>query len=108
MTDKYLINNVRPGEYTRLREAKQNIMAEFIESFENDEYAKKAKQLNLSFRYNPETRTVGIVRGDEKRLVLNEDEACLDYIEKGIVASLHQNLEDKIRILRTREGIWID
>ncbi len=108
MTDKYLINNVRPDEYAKLRGAKQSIMAEFIESFKNTEYIERAKQLNLSFKYNPETWTVGIVRGDEKKLVLNEDEACLDDNEKCIVASLHQNLEDKIRMLRTREGRWID
>lgn len=108
MTDKYLISNVHPSEYAKLKEAKQNIITEFVESFNNDEYRLRARQMNLSFKYNPETFTVGIVKGDEKRLVLNEDEACLDYNEKCIVASLHQNLEDRIGIMRTREGNWID
>ena len=101
MKHQYVLYDVKPDEYSLLKEKESKIIKEIKENF-NDVWRPRVKDVNVSFKYNSSKNNVGIFIDD--KLILNSD--GLDDKVDAVVGNLYHNLSDKLDELRLISGTW--
>ncbi len=104
---EYLLKGVQHAEYNALKAAETDIVSAVMNGF-NDTWIPKVAGVKVTFRYNLERNSIGIFVGanGHQRLVL--DNEGLDESEAVVVASLYQNLEQRLDRIKLPKESWVD